>query len=249
MHRRNQNIGSQINEVVVRVGDTLLLEGAPADLQRLANDMDIVDVSKPTERAYQRSHAPIAIIAMMSIVTLAALGVAPILMLAVIAVAIVLVTRCIDAEEAFSFVEGRLLALIFSMLAIGAALQESGAVEMIVQALTPFLTGVPVFFVVWVIFLLTSMLTELVSNNAVAVVITPIAIGLAQSMGLDPRGLVVAVMVAASASFATPIGYQTNTMVYGPGGYKFTDYMKVGIPLNLSIGLLASWLIPILWPL
>lgn len=249
VHRRNQNIGSQINEVVVRVGDTLLLEGAPADLQRLANDMDIVDVSKPTERAYQRSHAPIAIIAMMSIVTLAALGVAPILMLAVIAVAIVLVTRCIDAEEAFSFVEGRLLALIFSMLAIGAALQESGAVEMIVQALTPFLTGVPVFFVVWVIFLLTSMLTELVSNNAVAVVITPIAIGLAQSMGLDPRGLVVAVMVAASASFATPIGYQTNTMVYGPGGYKFTDYMKVGIPLNLSIGLLASWLIPILWPL
>jgi di/tricarboxylate transporter len=120
---------------------------------------------------------------------------------------------------------------------------------MIVNALAPMLEGLPVFFVIWAIYLLTSVLTELVSNNAVAVVVTPIAIALGQQMGLDPRGLVVAVMVAASASFATPIGYQTNTMVYGPGGYKFTDYMKVGIPLNISIGLLASAVIPFLWPL
>ncbi|MBU0644468.1 MAG: anion permease, partial [Alphaproteobacteria bacterium] len=220
-----------------------------ADIQRLASDMDMGDVSVPTERAYHRSHAPIALIAMFSIVFLAAFGVAPILMLSVVAVAIVLVTRCIDAEEAFSFVDGRLLAMIFSMLAIGAALETSGAVQLIVTALTPHLQGLPVFFVVWSIYLLTSLLTELVSNNAVAVVITPIAIGLGHSMGIDPRGLVVAVMVAASASFATPIGYQTNTMVYGPGGYKFTDYMKIGIPLNISIGLLASAVIPFLWPM
>ena len=249
VHRRNQNVGHKMQDIVVRVGDTLLLEGAPADIQRLANDMDIGDVSKPTERAYHRSHAPIALLAMFGIVVLAALGVAPILPLAVIAVAVVLVTRCIDAEEAFSFVEGRLLALIFSMLAIGAALQASGAVALIVNAIAPLLEGLPIFFVIWAVYLLTSVLTELVSNNAVAVVVTPIAIGLGQQMGLDPRGLVVAVMVAASASFATPIGYQTNTMVYGPGGYKFTDYMKVGIPLNLSIGLLASAIIPFLWPL
>ena len=249
VHRRNQNLGHKIQDLVVRVGDTLLLEGAPADIQRLAADMDMGDVSKPTERAYHRSHAPIALIAMFSIVVLAALGVAPILMLSVISVAVVLVTRCIDAEEAFSFVEGRLLALIFAMLAVGAALDASGAVELIVTAVAPVLDGLPVFFVVWAIFLMTSILTELVSNNAVAVVITPIAIGLAETMGLDPRGLVVAVMIAASASFATPIGYQTNTMVYGPGGYKFTDYMKIGIPLNLSIGLLSAALIPILWPM
>ena len=93
------------------------------------------------------------------------------------------------------------------------------------------------------------MLTELVSNNAVAVVVTPIAIGLAAALGIDPRPLVVAVMVAASASFATPIGYQTNMLVYGPGGYRFSDFLKVGIPLNLSVGLLASFLIPFLWPL
>ncbi|WP_439105213.1 SLC13 family permease [Celeribacter marinus] len=249
VHRKNQNLGQQINDLVVRVGDTLLLEGAPADIQRLANDMDIGDVSKPTERAYHRSHAPIALVAMMSIVTLAAVGVAPILMLAVLAVAVVLVARCIDADEAFSFIDGRLLALIFAMLAIGASLEASGAVQMIVNAVAPMLDGLPIFFVVWSIYLLTSVLTEMVSNNAVAVVVTPIAIGLGESMGLDPRGLVVAVMVAASAAFATPIGYQTNTMVYGPGGYKFTDYMKVGIPLNVSIGLLASAVIPLLWPL
>ncbi|MEN8874325.1 MAG: SLC13 family permease, partial [Pacificibacter sp.] len=249
VHRRNQNVGQEIKNLVVRVGDTLLLEGAPADIQRLAADMDMGDVSKPTERAYHRSHAPIALVAMFSIVVLAALGVAPILMLSVVSVAIVLITRCIDAEEAFSFVDIRLLTLIFSMLAVGASLQASGAVAMIVTAIAPLLEGMPVFFVIWSVYLLTSVLTELVSNNAVAVVVTPIAIALGQQMGLDPRGLVVAVMVAASASFATPIGYQTNTMVYGPGGYKFTDYMKVGIPLNLSIGLLASAVIPFLWPL
>ncbi|TMV07844.1 SLC13 family permease [Ruegeria sediminis] len=249
VHRRNQNIGRQLDQLVVRVGDTLLLEGSPADIQRLAADMDMVDVSQPSGRAYRRGHAPIAIASLMGIVLLAALGVAPILLLSVLAVAIVLVTRCIDADEAFSFVEGRLLALIFAMLAIGAALESSGAVELIVNALAPGLTMVPPFMVVWAVYLLTSVLTELVSNNAVAVVVTPIAIGLAQAVGVDPRPLVVAVMVAASASFATPIGYQTNMMVYGPGGYKFTDFMRVGIPLNLSVGLLASLLIPLIWPL
>ena len=107
----------------------------------------------------------------------------------------------------------------------------------------------PAGLVVWAVYLLTSVLTELVSNNAVAVVVTPIAIGLAQALGVDPRPLVVAVMIAASASFATPIGYQTNMLVYGPGGYRFTDFMKVGIPLNLTMGMLVSALIPLIWPL
>jgi di/tricarboxylate transporter len=249
VHRRNQNIGRQLEELVVRVGDTLLLEGAPGDIQRLAADMDMVDVSHPSARAFRRRHAPVALAAMFGIVLLAALGAAPILLISILAVAVVLITRCIDAEEAFSFVDGRLLALIFAMLAIGAALEASGAVKLIVSGVAPMLEGLPGFFVVWAIYLLTSLLTELVSNNAVAVVVTPIAIGLAQHMGIDPRALVVAVMVAASASFATPIGYQTNMLVYGPGGYKFTDFMKVGIPLNISVGLLASALIPILWPM
>ncbi|WP_119840375.1 SLC13 family permease [Pseudooceanicola algae] len=248
-HRRNQNIGQQLDQLVVRVGDTLLLEGAPADIKRLANDMDMVDVGQPTDRAYRRSHAPIAILALLSIVVLAAFGVAPILALSIIAVAVVLLTRCIDSDEAFEFIDGRLLAMIFAMLAIGQALDQTGAVTLIVQGLTPVLSNLPVFLVVWAIYLLTSVLTELVSNNAVAVVVTPIAIGLAQAMGVDPRPLVIAVMVAASASFATPIGYQTNMLVYGPGGYKFTDFLRVGVPLNLSMGLIVSAVIPLIWPL
>jgi di/tricarboxylate transporter len=249
VHRRNQNIGQQLDQMSVRVGDTLLLEGAPADIQRLAADMDLVDVTQPSERAFRRGHAPIAMAALFGIVALAALGVAPIFLLSILAVAVVLVTRCIDADEAFSFVDGRLLALIFSMLAIGAALESSGAVRLIVEAVAPSLSVLPPFLLVWAVYLLTSVLTELVSNNAVAVVVTPIAIGLAQAMGLDPRPLVIAVMIAASASFATPIGYQTNMMVYGPGGYKFSDFLRVGVPLNLSAGLLASLLIPLIWPL
>ncbi|MEO1705816.1 MAG: SLC13 family permease, partial [Pseudomonadota bacterium] len=137
VHRRAQNIGRQLDDLVVQVGDTLLLEGAPEDIQRLALDMGLVDVTTPTERAYRRSHAPVVLAALAGLVGLAAFGVAPIFMLAIIAVALVLVTRCIDADEAFSFIDGRLLALIFAMLAIGAALEASGAVSLIVMAIAP----------------------------------------------------------------------------------------------------------------
>lgn len=249
VHRRNQNIGSKLQELVVRVGDTLLLEGAPEDIQRLASEMDMVDVTHPTSKAFRRSQAPIAIAALFGVVVLAGFGVAPILLLATLAVALVLITRCIDSDEAFSYVDGRLLALIFAMLSIGASLEHTGAVKMVVSAVEPVLSAMPPFLMIWAVYLLTSVLTEMVSNNAVAVVVTPIAIGLAQALGVDPRPLVVAVMLAASCSFATPIGYQTNMLVYGPGGYRFTDFMKVGIPLNLTMGLLASALIPFFFPL
>lgn len=248
VHRRNQNIGTQLDDLVVRVGDTLLLEGAQGDIQRLAADMDMVEVSKPAERAYRRSHAPVAIAALAGIVVLAAFGVAPILLLSILAMATVFLTRCIDSEEAFSFVDGRLLALIFAMLAVATALETSGAIDMIVNFFSPRIAGLPPFFIVWAIYLLTSVLSEMI-NHAVAVVLTPVAIGLAVSLGVEPRPLVIAVMIAASATFATPISYQTNMMVYGPGGYRFTDFLRVGIPLNLSVGLLASALIPYFWPL
>lgn len=247
VHRRNQNIGTQLDDLIVKVGDTLLLEGAYEDISRLSDDMDIIDVSHPSARAYRRGHAPIAIAALAGIVILAALNVAPILMLAIIAVALVLVTGCIDAEEAFSFVDGRLLALIFSMLAVGAALQNSGAITLLVDAIAPTLGTMPPSMVIFCVFLLTTVLTEIVSNNAVAVIMTPIAISLAAALGLDPRPLVVAVMIAASCAFATPIGYQTNTLIYGPGGYKFSDFLKVGAPLNLSMSVVASLVIPLVF--
>lgn len=244
VHRRNQNIGQQLDTLIVKVGDTLLLEGAMSDIQRLATDMDLVDVTHPSSKAFRRGHAPIAIAALFGVVALAAFNVAPILLLAVIAVALVLVSGCIDADEAFSFVDGQLLALIFAMLAVGAALQNSGAINLIVDSISPALSDLPPFAVIFAVFLLTTILTEIVSNNAVAVIMTPIAISLAAALGIDPRPLVVAVMIAASCAFATPIGYQTNTLVYGPGGYKFTDFMRIGMPLNLSMSLICSAAIP-----
>ena len=249
VHRRDTNVGRQLDDLIVRVGDTLLLEGAPEDIQRLAEDMNLGDVSKPSQRAYRRERAPIAIAILLGVVVLAALGVAPILFLAMLGVTAALMTGCIDAEEAFSFVDGRLLALIFAMLCVGSALQSSGAVGMIADTLSPVMMVLPPFFVVLGVYLLSSILTELVSNNAVAVVMTPIAIGLGTALGVDPRPLVVAVMIAASASFATPIGYQTNTLVYGPGGYKFADFLRFGIPLNLSLAPIVSFTIPFIWPL
>ena len=249
LHRRDQNIKGALDHVVIKIGDTLLLEGAAEDIARLAADMDVLEVNAPSERAFRRSHSPIALMALFGLVGLAAFQVAPIFLLAVVAVAVVLVTRCIDAEEAFGFVDGRLLVLIFAMLAVGAALENSGAVALIAGGLAPYLAILPGFLIVWALYLLTSVLTEMVSNNEVAVVITPLAISIAAQLGIDARPLVVAVMVAASTSFATPIGYQTNMLVYGAGGYRFTDFLKVGIPLNLSIGVLASLCIPQFWPL
>jgi len=249
VHRRNQNIGKQLDAITVRVGDTLLMEGNPVDISRMATDMNLVNLTQPSEQPFRHRHAPLVVMALAGVVILAALGVAPIFAIAVVAVAAVLITRCIDAEEAFAAIDGRLLVLILSMLGIGAGLQSSGAVALIANGVAPYLHGLSPFFMVWAIFLLTSVLTELVSNNAVAVVVTPIAIALAAQLGIDPRPLVVAVMVAASASFATPIGYQTNTLVYGPGGYAFTDFLKIGVPLNISIGVIASLIIPYLWPL
>ena len=249
VHRKNQNIGRQLDEVVVRVGDTLLLEGAPEDIRRLASDVDLINIAEPTERPYRRERAPLMVGVLVAVVGLAALEVAPIHILAMFGVVLVLLTRILDADEAFSYIDGRLMALIFAMLAVGAALDRTGAVALIVDTVAPYLMGLPPFVVLVCVYGLTTILTETVTNNAVAVVMTPIAIALGQSLGIDPRPLVIAVMVGASASFATPIGYQTNTLVYGPGGYKFTDFMRIGIPMNLIIGIATCLLIPLFWDL
>lgn len=248
-HRKNQNIGRQLDDLVVRVGDTLLLEGAPADIQKLASDMEMVEVNAPSDRAYRRKHAPIVVATLVAVVTLSAFDIAPILLLAFIGVAVVLGTRCIDADEALSFVDGRLMALIFAMLAVGAGLENSGAVELVVAQVAPWLAEVPSWGLVLAVYLLAMALTETVTNNAVAVIVTPVAISLGNQLGVDPRPLVIAVMMGASASFATPIGYQTNTLVYGPGGYRFMDFIRVGLPLNVLMAITAATVIPIFWPL
>ena len=249
VHRRNQNIGRQLDDLVVRVGDTLLLEGSIEDIQRLAAEMDLVDISRPKVAAFRRAKAPIALASLALIVGLAALDLAPILPLALIGVAIILITRCVDSDEAFSFVDGRLLAMIFAMLAVGEGLDQSGAVGMIVDGVAPWLKGLGPFALILAVYFIGLVLTEFLSNNAVAVIYTPIAIKLAVELGHDPRPFVVAVMFSATLAFATPVGYQTNMMVYGPGGYKFTDFTRIGLPLNIVVMLVACALIPLIWPL
>ena len=145
-------------------------------------------------------------------------------------------------DEAWGSIDGAILILIFAMLIIGQGLQNTGAVKLIVEAVTPVMTSVSPFVAVLIVYALASTLTEFVTNNAVAVIFTPIAIGLGQQLGIDPRALVVAVMFGASASFATPIGYQTNT-VYGAGNYRFTDFVKIGLPMNIIVGLASCYAI------
>lgn len=249
IHRQDRNLGSSIDDAVIHVGDTLLLEGTAEDIRRLAQEQNLVDIAQPQSRPYRRGHAPIVLATLASVVLFSALEVAPVEILALIGVAVVLLTRCIDSDEAFGFVDGRLMAMLFAMLVVGAGLEHSGAVDLIVARLAPWIAGWPPILLLFAIYALTSLLTELLSNNAVAVVVTPVAIGLAQTLGLDPRPVLILVMLGASFGFATPIGYQCNLLVYGPGGYRFTDFLKIGIPLNLLCGVVACLVIPFLYDL
>ncbi|QCP87426.1 SLC13 family permease [Cereibacter sphaeroides] len=249
VHRRNRNLGRQMDDVVVAVGDTLLLEGAMDDIRRLAQEMDLADLSHPQERPFRRRRAPIAVAVLAAIILLSSFDVAPIEILAFMGVTVVLVTRCIDSEEAFASIDGRLMAMLFGMIAVGAGLGHSGAVELIVGGAEPWLQDLPAWLLIFCVFALTSLLTELLSNNAVAVVVTPVAIELAQRLGVDPRPLLVAVMMGASFGFATPIGYQCNLLVYGPGGYTFGDFLRIGVPLNFLMGVAAAIVIPLVYGL
>ncbi|WP_254604430.1 SLC13 family permease [Leisingera sp. ANG59] len=135
------------------------------------------------------------------------------------------------------------------MLVLGAAMEGSGAMTLIVETLSEPLRQLSPILALALIYAVTSVLTELVTNNAVAVIMTPIAVGVAAALGLDPRAFVVVVMFGASASFATPVGYQTNTMVYNAGGYRFTDFLRLGLPMNILAGAVTVVLAPIIWPL
>lgn len=249
LHRRGANLAERFETSPLEIGDTLLIEGNPEDLRRMVEDYDLVNVSEPAERGYRRARAPLAIGVMLTVVLGAALGLMPIAGLAIIGAAVVLVTRCVEVDEAVQAVDWRILGLIIAMLAIGTAMENVGLIEIIVGAMAPYLSTLSPLFALGLIYLLSSFLTEVVTNNAVAVIVTPIAIALAMSLGVDPRPFVVAVMFAASASFLTPIGYQTNTLVYSAGGYKFFDFVRIGLVMNIVVFTIAMVMIPMLWPL
>ena len=228
--------GPTLSDVRLRAADHLLIEGSPSSVAAIEGNINLINISEPEARPYRRFRAPIAIATMLGIIALAAIGVWTIELLAITGVAIVLVTRCIDPEEAWRSIDGNVIVLIFGMLAVGVGLQGAGTVDLIVDAAVPYLAMLSPIFLLLAIYMLTSVLTEAVTNNAVAVIMTPIVLALAGDLGIDPRPLLFAVMFAASASFATPVGYQTNTIVYAAGNYRFTDFLKIGAPMNLVVG-------------
>ncbi|WP_226636009.1 SLC13 family permease [Novosphingobium profundi] len=248
LHRKGTNLEDRFERVPLEVGDTLLIEGAPEDLRRLVEDQQLVNIAEPTSRGFRRNKAWIAIATMLGVVVGAAFDLMPLAGLAVMGVAVVLAGRCVEPEEAFRSVDWRIIALIVAMLSIGTGLERSGLVETIVGWATPWLGSLGPIAALAAIYFLSLFLTELVTNNAVAVVVTPIGITLAQALHVDPRPFVVAVMFAASASFLTPIGYQTNTLVYSAGGYKFTDFYKYGFPLTILVSITTLIVIPMIWP-
>ena len=235
-HRHQHIPGQDLDSVILRPSDKLLLEGSPEGLEAMTQQGYVVSVTETAGRAFRREKAPIAVVALGGVILLAALGVAQISILAMVAVVAILILRCIDGEEAWGSIDGGLLILIFAMLMIGVGMQRTGAIALVAGWVAPWLAGASPLVTLIVVYLLTSTLTEMITNNAVAVVMTPIVIGLAGEVGVDPRPLVVAVMFAASASFATPIGYQTNTLVYAAGNYRFSDFLKIGIPMNVIVG-------------
>ena len=240
--------GPDLHNARIRAADSLLIAARAPEIEALRDHPHLLGVVASEARPFRRTKAPIVIAAMGGAIALAAMGVLPLAILAILAVALVLVTRCIDAEEAWSAIDGDVLVLIFAMLALGTGLQNAGSVDLVVQAAIPVLEAAPLFVLILSVYTLTSILTETVTNNAVAVIMTPVVIGIAEQLGMDPRPLLIALMFAASASFATPVGYQTNTIVYAAAGYRFTDFLRIGVPMNIVVGLVASaaiyWLIP-----
>lgn len=229
--------GPDLGNARVRAGDRLLIAAGSDAVVSLQANVGLADVGEADIRAFRRDKAPLAIATLALVVIAAALFGYPIEALALGGVALVLLTRCMEPEDAWRSIDGNTLVLIFAMLAFGQGLANAGTVELLVDLLRPLLTISSPLVLLIAVYAVTSFLTEVISNNAVAVIMTPIVIGLADAVPLDERQLIMAVMFAASASFATPIGYQTNTLVYGAANYRFSDFLKIGIPMNLVVGI------------
>lgn len=247
LHRQERNIGGNLAAARLRPGDTLFLEGPEDELTKLFENERVLSASQLRQKALDRRRAPLAVLTLVAVMAASALDLMPIAGLSFIGALIVIITGCVRPEQAYRAIDWHILLLIFGMLGIGIALENSGAMALIVEQAVRLVQPFGPFVILALVYLLTSILTEFVTNNAVAAVMTPIVIGLAASLGLDPRPFIVAVMFAASASFATPIGYQTNTFVYAAGGYRFRDFLKIGIPMNLVMWLVAMIVIPLFW--
>ncbi|MDP2184669.1 MAG: SLC13 family permease [Xanthomonadales bacterium] len=248
IHRRGDVLRSKLRDVNLRVGDVLLLRAPGNELPSLRRNPALLVLSAREHRVFLPRQALLTIAIMATVMTVAALGWLPLVASAILGCIALVATRCIDNNAAYESIDWRVIMLLAGVIPLGIAMQKSGLAQFIAGHLLGFVGDFGPLAVLAAVYLLTAVLTELMSNNATAVLITPIAYSTALAMGLSPTPFLIAVLFAASTSFATPIGYQTNTMVYNAGNYRFTDFMKIGIPLNLLFWALAVFFIPRFFP-
>jgi len=248
VRHRGQLFNIGFREMPLAAGDAVLVEVRQENYEALKNDdafvivSDIVQVNAITPRRL----TVFAVVA--GVVAVAALGILPIAVAAIGGCLLLVLLRLIRVEEALQAVDWPILLLLAGMIPLGLAMEKTGAAALLANGLVGVLHGFGPVAVIAALYLLTSLLTSIMSNNATAVLLTPLAIGAALNLGLDARPFIMAVAFAASASFMTPIGYQTNAMIYGVGQYRFVDFVKVGTPLSLLFWILAAIFIPVFYP-
>jgi di/tricarboxylate transporter len=246
--RNGDRLRGKIGNIELRSGDTLLLECRPSFLTQQRNSRDFLLVSEVQGPALPRHEkAWLAAAILGGMVALAATEITSMLEAALIAAALMIVTGCTTASSARSSIDWSVLIVIGAALGIGQALETSGAAGAIASSMIGWIGDNPWLALIGV-YAVTNAFTEVLTNNAAAVLVFPIAASVAESLGVSLWPFVFVIMMAASAGFATPIGYQTNLMVFGPGGYRFSDYVRVGLPLNVIIGFVTVLLAPLIWP-
>jgi di/tricarboxylate transporter len=229
-------------------GDTMLLQCDSNNVKTMLRSDALIVTNELTDLHLRQDRAFTALGIMIAVVVLAALNIFPILIAALVGAVGMVLSGCISLEEAYKAIDWKVIFLLGGILPLGMALQESGTAELLANnILQPLIKMGPVTILAS-LYLVTAILTETMSNNAAAILLAPIALSIAGLLNVSPRPFLIAITFAASTSFATPIGYQTNTMIYAPGGYRFYDYSKTGIPLNLLFWIIAVLLIPVFWP-
>ena len=247
MLRRGETINDKLSSIVLSLGDVLLIQAHNADINALRTDKDFIILNEVPGTALLR-RAPLVIGILVAVVGLAAFEVFPILVTALLGCVALLLTRVLNLEEAYEAINWQVIFLLAGILPLGIAMQTSGAAGFIAERAVGVVGDMGPVAVLAVVYLMTSIMTDTMSNAAAAVLLAPIAISTAEQIGVDPRPLLMAITFAASTGFSTPVGYQTNTMIYNPGGYKYTDFLRTGVPLSIFFWILSVIFIPRFWP-
>lgn len=248
IQRRGQILRTKLKEVRLRIGDILLLAIPETELAELRKDKGIIILSERNNPKRRWWRAPFALIVMALVVLSAAINLVPIAIAALVGALAVIFAGCIHADEVYDTTDWSVIVLMAGLLPLGLAMSSSGAAQFIVDNTIGLVQDLGPHVVLAVLYLMALLLGEMMSNSASAVLLTPIGISTAHLMGTDATPFLIAITFSASTSFLTPVGYQTNTMVYNAGGYQFTDFIKVGLPLNLIFWVLGVIFIPIFWP-